>query len=136
MLTFRNGKTAEILNTDAEGRLVLADGLSLGVEAKPDAIVDIATLTGACMGALGLKMAAVFGNDHRFVDQVKAAAAAADEPIWQLPLEQELPQADRLQRRRHEERRRPVRRGDHRRAVPRPSSSATSRGRTSTSPGR
>ena len=50
VLTFRNGKTAEIHNTDAEGRLVLADGLSLGVEAKPDAIVDIATLTGAVHG--------------------------------------------------------------------------------------
>ena len=55
VLTFRNGKTAEIHNTDAEGRLVLADGLSLGVEAKPDAIVDIATLTGAVMGALGIE---------------------------------------------------------------------------------
>ena len=50
VLTFRNGKTAEIHNTDAEGRLVLADGLSLGVEDKPDAIVDIATLTGAMIG--------------------------------------------------------------------------------------
>ena len=71
VLTFRNGKTAEIHNTDAEGRLVLADGLSLGVEAEPDAIVDIATLTGACIGALGLKMAGVFGNDQPFVDQVR-----------------------------------------------------------------
>jgi leucyl aminopeptidase len=87
VLTFRNGKTAEIHNTDAEGRLVLADGLSLGVEAKPDAIVDIATLTGAAMGALGLKMAAVLGNDQPFVDRVKQAALDVDEPIWQLPLE-------------------------------------------------
>jgi leucyl aminopeptidase len=87
VLTFRNGKTAEIHNTDAEGRLVLADGLSLGVEDKPDAIVDIATLTGAAMGALGLKMAAVLGNDQPFVDRVKEAALDVDEPIWQLPLE-------------------------------------------------
>jgi leucyl aminopeptidase len=87
VLTFRNGKTAEIHNTDAEGRLVLADGLSLGVEAKPDAIVDIATLTGACIGALGQKMAGVLGNDQPFVDRVKAAAADADEAVWQLPLE-------------------------------------------------
>ncbi|MEY2581093.1 MAG: leucyl aminopeptidase [Ilumatobacteraceae bacterium] len=87
VLTFRNGKTAEILNTDAEGRLVLADGLSLGVEAKPDAIVDIATLTGAVMGALGLKMAGVFGNDQPFIDRVKAASVDVDEPLWQLPLE-------------------------------------------------
>ena len=53
MLAIRNGKTVEVLNTDAEGRLVLADGLSLAGEAKPDAIVDLATLTGACMVALG-----------------------------------------------------------------------------------
>jgi leucyl aminopeptidase len=87
VLTFRNGKTAEIFNTDAEGRLVLADGLSLAAESKPDAIVDIATLTGACIAALGQKMAGVFTNDQPFVEQVKAAAAAADEPVWQLPLE-------------------------------------------------
>ncbi|MGZ4723426.1 MAG: leucyl aminopeptidase family protein, partial [Ilumatobacteraceae bacterium] len=87
VLTFRNGKTAEIHNTDAEGRLVLADGLSLGVEAEPDAIVDIATLTGSCISALGQKMAGVFGNDQPFVDRVKDAAAQADEAIWQLPLE-------------------------------------------------
>jgi leucyl aminopeptidase len=87
VLTFRNGKTAEIHNTDAEGRLVLADGLSMGVEDKPDAIVDIATLTGAAMGALGLNMAAVFGNNEPFIDRVKTAAADADEPVWQLPLE-------------------------------------------------
>jgi leucyl aminopeptidase len=87
VLTFRNGKTAEIHNTDAEGRLVLADGLSLAVEDKPDAIVDIATLTGAVMGALGTKMAGVFGNDQPFIDRVKEAAADVDEQVWQLPLE-------------------------------------------------
>jgi leucyl aminopeptidase len=87
VLTFRNGKTAEVHNTDAEGRLLLADGLSLGVEAKPDAIVDIATLTGACVAALGQKMAGVFSNNEPFAERVKAAAAESDEPIWQLPLE-------------------------------------------------
>ena len=87
VLTFRNGKTAEILNTDAEGRLVLADGLSMAVEDAPDAIVDIATLTGAVMGALGLKMAGVFANDQPLAEQVKASAATVDEPVWQLPLE-------------------------------------------------
>ena len=87
VLTFRNGKTAEIHNTDAEGRLVLADGLALGVEAEPDAIVDIATLTGSCLSALGQKMAGVLGNDQAFVDRVKAAAADTDEALWQLPLE-------------------------------------------------
>jgi leucyl aminopeptidase len=87
VLTFRNGKTAEVLNTDAEGRLVLADGLSMGVEDEPDAIVDIATLTGAMMGALGVKMAGVIGNDQPFVDRVKAASVDVDEQVWQLPLE-------------------------------------------------
>ncbi len=89
VLTFRNGKTAEIHNTDAEGRLVLADGLSLGVEAKPDAMVDIATLTGACLAALGTKIAGVLGTSDSFIEQVKGAAARADEPVWQLPLERD-----------------------------------------------
>lgn len=87
VLTFRNGKTSEILNTDAEGRLILADGLSLATELKPDAIVDIATLTGACLAALGTKIAGVLGTNQAFIDQVKGAADKADEPVWQLPLE-------------------------------------------------
>jgi leucyl aminopeptidase len=89
VLTFRNGKTAEIHNTDAEGRLVLADGLSLGVEAKPDAIIDIATLTGACVAALGPKYAGVLGNNQPFIDRVKAASDRTDEKLWQLPLARE-----------------------------------------------
>ena len=67
VLEIRNGKTIEVLNTDCEGRLVLADGLSLAVEEEPDAIVDLATLTGACMVALGLKIAGLMGNDDRLV---------------------------------------------------------------------
>lgn len=89
VLTFRNGKTAEIHNTDAEGRLVLADGLSLAAEESPDAIVDIATLTGACMVALGRRIAGLLGNDQPLVDKLRAAGAATDEPLWQLPLEKE-----------------------------------------------
>jgi leucyl aminopeptidase len=88
VLTFRNGKTAEIQNTDAEGRLVLADGLSLAAEEQPDAIVDIATLTGACMGALGLRLAGVVGNDQPLVDRLTAASSRTDELIWQMPLHQ------------------------------------------------
>jgi leucyl aminopeptidase len=88
VLTFRNGKTAEIQNTDAEGRLVLADGLSLAAEEQPDAIVDIATLTGACMGALGLKIAGVVGNNQPLVEQLNEASRRTDELIWQLPLHQ------------------------------------------------
>jgi leucyl aminopeptidase len=87
VLTIRGGTTVEIHNTDAEGRLLLADGLALSVEERPDAIVDIATLTGACMVALGPAVAGVFGNDQSLVDQVTAASTATDEPVWQLPLE-------------------------------------------------
>ena len=86
VLTIHGGTTVEIHNTDAEGRLVLADGLALAVEEQPDAIVDIATLTGACMVALGAGMAGVFGTSQPFVDQVAAAATATDELVWQLPL--------------------------------------------------
>ncbi|MGA0895397.1 MAG: leucyl aminopeptidase family protein, partial [Ilumatobacteraceae bacterium] len=87
VLTFRNGKTSEIHNTDAEGRLVLADGLSLAVEDKAEAIIDIATLTGARMVALGTKIAGVMGNDDAVINRVRAAAKATDEKVWQLPLE-------------------------------------------------
>ncbi len=86
VLTMRNGKTVEIHNTDAEGRLVLADGLSLAVEEAPDAIVDIATLTGAAMAALGPQVAAVLGTSQSLVDQLLESSEATDEPLWQLPL--------------------------------------------------
>ena len=86
VLTMRNGKTVEIHNTDAEGRLVLADGLSLAVEEAPDAIVDIATLTGAAMAALGPQVAPVLGTSQALVDQLLACSEATDEPLWQLPL--------------------------------------------------
>ena len=86
VLTFRNGKTAEIHNTDAEGRLILADGLALAAEEQPDAIVDIATLTGAALAALGPDFAAVIGSNAGVVRQVEASAEAADEPVWELPL--------------------------------------------------
>jgi len=89
VLTMRNGKTVEIHNTDAEGRLVLADGLSLAVEEEPDAIVDIATLTGAVMGALGPDIAGLLGTDQALVDQLKQRSADIDEPVWQLPLEKD-----------------------------------------------
>ncbi len=86
VLTFRNGKTAEIHNTDAEGRLVLADGLSLAAEETPDAIIDIATLTGAAMAALGTDIAAVVGNNADLIDKVRASAEVTDEPVWEMPL--------------------------------------------------
>jgi leucyl aminopeptidase len=86
VLRARNGKTFEVLNTDAEGRLVLADGLSLAVEEKPDAIVDLATLTGAIIVALGKEITGVFANHDGFAGQVAAAGARAGEPSWRLPM--------------------------------------------------
>ena len=89
VLTARNGKTIEVLNTDAEGRLVLADGLSLAVEAEVDAIIDVATLTGACVVALGRKIAGLMGNHAGWIDQVGQAAARAGEEVWPLPLHED-----------------------------------------------
>jgi leucyl aminopeptidase len=86
VLTIRGGTTVEVANTDAEGRLVMADGLVLATEEPTDAIVDIATLTGAAMRALGTEIAQVMGNDEGLVAQVKAASAASDEPVWEFPL--------------------------------------------------
>jgi leucyl aminopeptidase len=86
VLEIRNGKTVEVLNTDAEGRLILADALSLASEEKPAAVIDLATLTGACMVALGDKIAGLMGNDDDWSEQVRAAANRAGEPVWPLPL--------------------------------------------------
>jgi leucyl aminopeptidase len=87
VLTIYGGTTVEVLNTDAEGRLVMADALVLAREEPLDAIVDIATLTGACLRTFGTEVAGVLGTNDLLVDQVRTAAAAADEPVWQLPLE-------------------------------------------------
>jgi len=86
VFTARNGTTVEVLNTDAEGRLVLADALALASEAEPDVIIDLATLTGACMVALGDKVAGVLANDDDLAADLLAAAAVADEQLWRLPL--------------------------------------------------
>jgi leucyl aminopeptidase len=84
------GKTVEILNTDAEGRLVLADALSYAAQAQPDAIVDLATLTAAAAVALGPRTGAVMGNNQALVDRLLRAAALAGEQLWQLPLYDEF----------------------------------------------
>ena len=86
MLEIRNGKTVEVLNTDAEGRLVLADALCLAVEDRADTIVDLATLTGACIVALGRKVAGLMGNHVGWIDQVHTASERSGEPAWPLPL--------------------------------------------------
>jgi leucyl aminopeptidase len=86
VITMRGGTTVEVLNTDAEGRLVMADALVLATEEPTDAIVDIATLTGATMRALGVEIAGLMGNNQPLIDQVKAAADQTDELVWQFPL--------------------------------------------------
>ena len=86
VLRIRDGQTVEVLNTDAEGRLILADALAWAVDEKVDAIVDLATLTGACVVALGEKVAGLMGNDDEWSAQVRAAADRAGEPVWPLPL--------------------------------------------------
>lgn len=86
-----NGKTVEIGNTDAEGRLVLADALTYAErELKVDRMVNLATLTGACVVALGPHTSAIFSNDDAFGAEVKAAADAAGEDMWPLPLNKKL----------------------------------------------
>ncbi|HEX8805052.1 MAG TPA: leucyl aminopeptidase, partial [Acidimicrobiales bacterium] len=95
VLRTRNGTTVEVLNTDAAGRLVLADALAVASEARPDAVVDLATLTGACMVALGTRIAGLMGNHDGLVEQVRAAAEAAGEDVWPLPLPDDMrPQLD------------------------------------------
>jgi len=86
VLTARNGITVEVTNTDAEGRLILADGLALAAEAKPDAILDLATLTGSVVYGLGLGCTGVFGNTPALTAEVLAAADRAGELACELPL--------------------------------------------------
>ena len=80
------GKTSEVLNTDAEGRLILADALALASEAKPDAIADVATLTGSIMIALGRDIIGLFANDDGLADAITAAADEGGELVWRMPL--------------------------------------------------
>jgi leucyl aminopeptidase len=86
VLRHRNGKTSEVLNTDAEGRLVLADALAYLAEQNPRAIIDTATLTGACMVALGEEMWGAMGTDRQLVRDLVTAGEAVGEPGWELPL--------------------------------------------------
>jgi len=89
VITIRGGKTVEVLNTDAEGRLVMADGLVAAVEENPDVVLDIATLTGAQVVALGNRVSAVMGTDDVRAEVV-AAADASGEQFWPMPLPEEL----------------------------------------------
>jgi leucyl aminopeptidase len=89
IVTARNGKTIEFISTDAEGRMILADGLSFAADKKPDYLIDVATLTGTCPYAVGEKYAAVMGTDQELIDMLKKAGDQAGEPVWQLPLEKD-----------------------------------------------
>jgi leucyl aminopeptidase len=89
VITIKNGTTVEILNTDAEGRLVLADGLSAASAEKPDLIIDVATLTGAARVALGERYAGLMGSDDA-VSHVREAAERVGELVWHMPLPEEL----------------------------------------------
>ncbi len=91
VLTMYGGTTVEVLNTDAEGRLVLADALVLARESAPDLVVDVATLTGACVTALGDRVAGVLGNDDDLVGRLMAAGARSGEALWPLPIAPEMP---------------------------------------------
>jgi leucyl aminopeptidase len=89
VIKFRNGKTVEVTNTDAEGRLVLADGLILASESQPDLIVDVATLTGAARVALGVRTTGLMGTDSG-VESLKVAAKKSGEKVWHMPMPKEL----------------------------------------------
>ena len=89
ILKFRNGKTAEVLNTDAEGRLILADALSYASEKKPQAIFDAATLTGAIIIALGNSHTGFYTKNDKLAERIQQASEKSEEPVWRMPLVQE-----------------------------------------------
>tara|TARA_B100000902_G_scaffold374195_1_gene402947 strand:- start:756 stop:2192 length:1437 start_codon:yes stop_codon:yes gene_type:complete len=89
VLRIKNGKTVEVLNTDAEGRLILADALSVASSMKADAIIDLATLTGACMVALGSQYAGLMGTDSDLIEAIENSSKATGEEVWHLPLPKE-----------------------------------------------
>ena len=90
VLRIYGGTTVEVLNTDAEGRLVMADALARAAEDEPDLVVDVATLTGACVVALGNRVAGVMASDDDTRHRVEQAAAAAGESVWPLPIPEEM----------------------------------------------
>jgi leucyl aminopeptidase len=86
IITTMSGKTIEVINTDAEGRLILADALTYAGRYKPAAVIDLATLTGACVIALGYEASGLLTNDQELAEKIKAAGEATYERVWQLPL--------------------------------------------------
>jgi leucyl aminopeptidase len=90
VLTMRDGTTVEILNTDAEGRLILADALAYAAEQKPAAMIDLATLTGACMVALGHRIAGLCSNNDALVSELMDSTKRAGERLWRLPIDDDF----------------------------------------------
>ena len=90
VLTMYGGKTVEVLNTDAEGRLVLADGITTASAEKPDLLIDVATLTGACMVALGNHVSGVFSNDEELHQELPRVAERGGELMWPLPIPEDI----------------------------------------------
>jgi leucyl aminopeptidase len=93
IITTYSGKTVEIHNTDAEGRMILCDAITYAEELGCQTIVDVATLTGACVVALGQKRAGVMGNDEKLIERLKEAAKKTGERIWPLPCDDEFVEA-------------------------------------------
>ena len=89
VIRYLNGKTIEVLNTDAEGRLILADALALAAQQRPDYMINLATLTGACMTALGTQVGGIFSNNQALADLLLRCSQDAGEKLWQLPLVKE-----------------------------------------------
>jgi leucyl aminopeptidase len=90
-----NGKTIEVISTDAEGRLILADALSYAVKQRLSPLIDLATLTGACRIALGLFYSGLFGNDQDWTDRVLKAAERTGERMWHMPMPEEYKEQNR-----------------------------------------
>ena len=84
-----SGKTIEVINTDAEGRLIVADAIEYAKRLKPKAIIDIATLTGACLIAFGNEAIAMMGNDRKLLDALKESGEKTYERVWEMPLFEE-----------------------------------------------
>jgi leucyl aminopeptidase len=93
VVTSMSGQTIEILNTDAEGRLILCDALTYAERFQPEVVVDVATLTGACVVALGHHHSGLFTADDAIASRMQAAAAAAQDPCWRMPLDEEYDEA-------------------------------------------
>jgi leucyl aminopeptidase len=90
VLTMYGGKTVEVLNTDAEGRLVLADAITTANDDKPDLIIDVATLTGACIVALGQRVSGLFSNDAELLQELPRLAERAGEAVWPMPIPDDI----------------------------------------------